>query len=91
MSSLEPKEHVPGQKCGMRIEQLWAYLSIDPNDDCEGVIGFVAPDRNWMPMIASDEKRVKALRPLVDRLIQKEKLKVRLVKFEARVDVEELS
>jgi hypothetical protein len=90
MNPTEPVEHKPGEKCGMRVTTMWAYLAVDSLDDCEGVIGFVTPDGTWMPMIASDEKRVRALRTIVDRIMKEKPMKVRLVKFENRTDVEEI-
>lgn len=70
-------------KPGFRIEAIYAFLAIDPDDDAEGVIGFLGPD-GWLPMIGADEARIKSLRPIALDLAQRTAGPITLVKFSRR-------
>jgi hypothetical protein len=68
------------------IDDVWLFLSIDEDGD-EGVCAFHAGDV-WMPMIATDLKRVESFKPLAQRMVAEGGMPIRLVKFTQRVDVE---
>jgi len=77
------KNHIP------RIEALWAFLSVDPKDGNEGVIA--APLQIGMvslPLIGSDEQRVKSLLPIARQIAKHQGIRVRLVKFTTREEIE---
>lgn len=67
------------------IDNLWAFLSIDEDGD-EGVCAFHG-SQGWMPMVATDLKRVESLKPLAQEMAT-EGNNIKLVKFTERVDVE---
>lgn len=71
-----------------RINQMWAFLSVDDDGD-EGVIGYRDPKANWwVPLVAADEERVRIYREYAGEIAKLTGRPVRLVKFSAREDVE---
>ena len=46
---------------GFKVERLYAFICVDPNDGDEGVMGFMKEDGEWMPMIGADTARVESL------------------------------
>lgn len=71
-----------------RIDRIWAFLSVGADNE-EGVVGFL--DRRtgqWMPMVAADEKRLRALQELAQYTAETSGRAVRLVRFDVRTDVE---
>jgi hypothetical protein len=76
----QPKNSLP------KIEAIWAFLSIDPNDGNEGLCACPMPDLGMMPLIAAGEKRVDCLRSLARTLAQQTGMKIKLVPFETRTD-----
>jgi len=74
-----------------RIETIHAFIAPDPINGDEGVVAWMTPtDRMWMPLIAADPARLKELRPLAEEVARITGRKIKLVRFEARVEVEEL-
>lgn len=70
----------------VNIQEIWAFLSVDPSDNTEGIISYetaVGP----MPMIAADAERLHLLMPYVERLVNGTRITVRLVKFSTREDI----
>lgn len=75
-----------------RIEQMYAFITTDPEDDTEGVIGFQAsPTSGMMPMVGADMERVEQLRPLALSMARASGVEVRVVRFEVRTEIEVLS
>lgn len=52
---------------GFKIDRLFAFVAIDPEDGDEGVMGF-ATQRGWMPMIGADQARVESLKPMAEEI-----------------------
>lgn len=78
----------PG-KPGFRIKHLWAFIATDPADDSEGVAAFLRNNgREWFPLFAADEERLADLREIAQALAKKIGVKMRLVRFDAMVDME---
>lgn len=73
---------------GFRIKSISAFISVDPNDGDEGIIGTRAPDGSMMPMIAADEDRLNSLRPIAEQMAAHLPHEVKLVRFTNREDVE---
>lgn len=71
-----------------RIKTIHAFISIDQDDE-EGVIGQLMPDGTWMPLICADEERLLSIRPMAEKIAQTG-IKVKLVRFTQREDVEEI-
>ena len=53
---------------GLKVEHLFAFVVVDPEDGNEGVIGFQNSDGDMMPMIGADIARVKSLIPIADNI-----------------------
>lgn len=73
----------------LRITEMWAYLSIDPDDDNEGLLG-VTRDGVTVGLVGADPLMMEKLRPMVDEIVGRTKKKIQLVKFTNRVLVEEI-
>lgn len=73
----------------LRIEQLYAFIALDPEDNTEGVIAFQSP-AGPMPMVAADMKRVEQMRPVAAALAREGGIKVTLCRFEIRTELETL-
>lgn len=70
-----------------RIAAIWAFTTINPKDNSEGIIGELV-DGAWMPYIGADEHRVKCLKPAARRIAASLGRPVRLSKFSERTDLE---
>jgi hypothetical protein len=79
----QPKNTMP------RIAELWAFLSVDPTDGNEGVIA-TRMGETWITLVAADRARLESFWPLVKNLRDEFGVKMRLVKFTARIDVEDI-
>lgn len=72
-----------------RITRLWAWVSSDQSGE-EGIPAYFDKSQGALvPMIGSDEERIRELRPLAMDLADKG-YPVRLVRFENQVVIEEL-
>lgn len=74
-----------GQK---RIEQMYAFVMLDPADNTEGVPAFEGPGGMAMPMLGADRERVDQLRPLAQELARTHSAKITLCRFEVRTELE---
>lgn len=74
---------------GFRIKSLHAFLAIHDDDD-EGVIGVLTPS-GWMPAVAADQERLEEMRPQVERAVRATGMKVKLVRFDQRTDLEDIA
>ena len=71
-----------------RIEELYAYISHEPNDpDDEGVCAFMASN-GWMPMVGADEARMTSLREKAQQLVNASGNTITLVKFSTKTVLE---
>jgi hypothetical protein len=74
-----------------RMEHIWAFLSVDPADGNEGVIAAnMGPGRSMVPLIASDKVRLDELLVYARRLALENNIRIRVVKFTVREEIEEL-
>lgn len=69
------------------ITTIKAYLVIDPVTGDEGVTAFQAGN-TMMPMICADEARVASMRPIAEAMARDHGVKIKLVEFSVRRDVE---
>lgn len=72
----------------LRIEQMYAFVMVDPADNTEGIPAFQGPGGMAMPMVGADMKRVNDLRPMAEDLAKTHKAKITLCRFEIRTEVE---
>jgi hypothetical protein len=81
--------HVPKNEMP-RIDAIWAFLSIDPEDGNEGVIaGPLMGPGSVVPLVAADEKRLASLEPFAQQWAEVFGRVVRLVKFSQREVIRE--
>lgn len=62
MSHLDPPQAGDPRYDGFRIEALWAWTTVDPQDDQEGIITIAGAGGAPLPLIASDRVRVDEFR-----------------------------
>jgi hypothetical protein len=74
---------------GFRITSVWAFVSVDPADGDEGVLAARMGDY-WLPMVAADQVRIEQLRPYAEKIGREGNVKVRLIRFDQRTEVEVL-
>lgn len=71
-----------------RIEQLYAFVALDPADGTEGVTGFRLPSGMMMPMVAADAVRVASLREHAREIARLSGTTITLCRFEVRTELE---
>lgn len=71
---------------GFKITSLKAFLAED-QDGTEGVVAQFIPGMGMMPFVGADDARIESLRPFVKKMA--DKVKIKLVKFSVREDLEE--
>lgn len=70
-----------------RIDEMYAFVSLDANGD-EGVCAHFSPSYGWMPLVGGDMSRVESIRPLAVNIAKQSGMKITLVKFTGRTEVE---
>jgi hypothetical protein len=73
-----------------RIDAIWAFVSVDPEDGNEGVLSapLLGPG-SQVPLIAADPARLNSLRPIAQAIAMRSGMQVRLVRFHQREVLEE--
>ena len=71
-----------------KITEMWAFISEDHPDD-EGIIS-MHTIQGWMPLVGADQARIESFRSLVEDIARQRKIKVKLVRFSVREDIEEI-
>jgi hypothetical protein len=71
-----------------RIEQMYAWLTLDPKDNTEGLIGATDPAGRWSPFVGADEQRVRSQRPIAQEIADKLGQPITLVRFELRTELD---
>jgi hypothetical protein len=76
------------------ITEIWAFVSVDPEDNMEGVLSapLMGPGSQvplQMPLIAADKNRLDSLWPVARRIAEITGKKCKLVRFHNREDIEE--
>lgn len=86
----DPDTIVVIPKNTIRIDTIWAFVSVDPEDNTEGVIaGPLLGPGSVIPFIAADEARLASLRPLAQKFAKQLGRPVRLLKFSIREVIED--
>lgn len=83
----------PNRGPGFRVRHIWAVLAVDPKDNAEGVpaaSAFIEGQHVLLPLIASDEARLKHIREMGARVGREGRQRMVLVKFSVREDLEVL-
>ena len=74
---------------GERIDEMWAWTTIDPADSTEGVLGLHSPD-GWIPMVGADRNRMESLRTYVQALVDLQGFTATMVRFTQREEMERI-
>ena len=69
-----------------RIDEMYAFVMVDPEDDTEGVIGFRSP-QGWMPMVGADLKRVESLKQVAQEMSDELGRPVTVLRFTVREEI----
>jgi len=81
-----------GHGPGGRIDEIWAWIAIHPDGD-EGIVahGLVRADGTevYAPLVGADQERIESYRGLAMEISERVGVPVRLVRFTARVVVED--
>ena len=72
---------------GFRIDEIWAWVVVDPRDDCEGVITMHSAS-GPMPCIVAQRELAEQMRPVAEKVSQALAQPVKLARFSVREDVE---
>jgi hypothetical protein len=73
----------------LRIEQMYAFVALDPADNTEGVPAIPGPGGMALPMVGADMKRVESLRPVAEQMVREHPgMKITLCRFEVRTELE---
>jgi len=81
--------HNPGNYLP-RIDSIWAVLSVDAGG--EGVVAApLVPGALTVPLIAADEARLKSILPIARAIAKHSGMKMRLVRFTVREEIEEIN
>ena len=62
------------------ITEMYAFCAQESPGD-EGIIGFVGPDQNWVPLVGADMTRVEQLRDIALQIGAGTNMQVTLKKF----------
>jgi len=71
-----------------QIEQIYAFITVDPEDDTEGIAGFLAPNNVMMPLIGADMARIHSLREMAEKISNERGVTLRLCIFKERIELE---
>lgn len=69
------------------IDEVWAVVADDPNDNTEGVVAFQTFD-GWLPLIAADPKRLDQIKKLGRQMSAAKGEPFKLIKLSVREVVE---
>lgn len=69
-----------------RIEELYAFVA--ENADGEGITAHFDPQQGWLPMIVSRREVVDALREVAQDMATRDGLRIKLVRFSVRTELE---
>lgn len=72
------------------ITEVWAFVTEDPNDGEEGILGASGGGGVVMPMIAADRTRLEILRPEAEKIAANIPQDVKLIRLSHREDIETL-
>lgn len=81
---VQPKNTLP------KIETVYAFVSVDPLDGNEGVCAAPMGGLGLVPLIAFDAARLESIRPIAADIAKMSGMKIKLVKFTQREEVEEI-
>jgi hypothetical protein len=66
------------------IEEMYAFISYDKDDNDEGICAFNTGFNTWMPMVGADMARVESLKPVAQQIANMTGKKIKICKFSTR-------
>lgn len=76
-----------GTRTGDRVTEIFAWLSIDPKDDCEGIIaGQIG--HAMIPLVGADRERAESYRSTAEHAAKHFNVTIKLVRFSEREELE---
>lgn len=69
------------------LQQLFAFVSVDPDHNVETVIGMRDVGQHWQPLIGEDVDRVELLKPIAKRIAHDTGREVKLIRFTTREEL----
>jgi hypothetical protein len=73
----------------LKINELWAWVSVDAEDQNEGIIT-LGSSMGPLPMIGADKERMLSMRQLAGQAAKNSGIQVKLIRFTTREDIETL-
>lgn len=71
-------------RANLIIEEMYAFIMVDPDDGSEGIPAFQGADGKWLPLVGADMDRVDSLIPLAEEMVQATGVPIEVVKFTQR-------
>ena len=78
-----------GTRRGDRVTEVYAWLAIDPRDNCEGIVAGTMDD-TWVPLIGADRERIESYRSIAERAGRLSSQTIKLVRFTQREELKVL-
>lgn len=72
-----------------KIDEILAYIAKDPSDGTEGIISVIS-ESGPLPMVGADREKMLFHRPLALEIAKKKGIKVTLLRFSKREELEVL-
>lgn len=69
------------------ITKVTAFVAIDPENGDEGVMAFMAPGGQWMPLVCADEARIESMITFAEDIYAHTGLPYQIIQFSVREDV----
>lgn len=69
------------------IEEMYAFVAVDEDDQIEGITAFRNTDGGWMPMVGADQERMDSFRPMAQMLANQSGQTIKLIHFSNRAEV----
>lgn len=74
-----------------KIEEMWAWVSVDPDTGDEGIVAANMPGLGWHPLVTGRKHLTEKMELLAQRVAKESGRKIRLVRFTSRTEVKELT
>lgn len=76
-----------GTRRGDRVNEVFAWLSVDQKDDCEGIIAGQA-GTTLIPLVGADRDRIESYRSTAKAAAKQFNVTIKLVRFSEREELE---
>lgn len=74
----------------VRVDTIYAFLSVDPETNSEGIVAYRSPTLGNMPLIAANRERLEQFREWAEAAVEATGHPIVLARFDWRQDVETL-